>query len=74
MSTKCPAGPPVGYIYFIDTPPMRLTNTVRIFDNLGLFPECKDGFRYVTVKTYAQAEEIRDEQNKLGNTADILNW
>ena len=53
---------------------MRKTNTVRIFDLLGLFPESKDGFRYVTVKTYAQAEEIRDEQLKLGNRAVIMNW
>lgn len=53
---------------------MRNTNTVRIFDLLGLFPESKDGFRYVTVRTYAHAEEIRDEQVKLGNRAVILNW
>ena len=53
---------------------MRNTNTVRIFDLLGLFPESKDGYRYVTVRTYAQAEEIMDEQNKLGNRACIMNW
>ena len=53
---------------------MRHTNTVRIFDLLGLFPESKDGFRYITVKTYAQAEEIVNEQVSLGNRAVILNW
>ena len=53
---------------------MRKTNTVRIFDLLGLFPESKDGFRYVTVKTYAQAEEIVAEQVKLGNRAVIQYW
>ena len=53
---------------------MRNTNTVRIFDHLGLFPESKDGFRYVTVRTYGQAEEIMAEQNKLGNRAVIMNW
>ena len=53
---------------------MRNTNTVRIFDLLGLFPESKDGFRYVTVKTYAQAEAIVTEQLKLGNRATITNF
>lgn len=53
---------------------MRLTNTVRIFDVLGLFPESKDGFRYITVKTFAHAEEIMMEQNTLGNQAVIMNW
>ncbi len=53
---------------------MRLTNTVRIFDVLGLFPESKDGFRYITVKTFAHAEEIMQEQIKLGNQAVIMNW
>lgn len=52
---------------------MRLTTTVRIFDHLGIFPESRDGFRYVTVRTYAQAEEIMNEQIKLGNGATILN-
>ena len=56
------------------TNPMRLTNTVRIFDVLGLFPESKDGFRYITVKTFAHAEEIMQEQIKLGNQAVIMNW
>ena len=50
---------------------MRITTTVRIRDFQGLFPESKDGFRYVTVKTYAQAEEIMNEQIKLGNGATI---
>ena len=53
---------------------MRLSNTVRIFDVLGLFPESKDGFRYITVKTFAHAEEIMLEQIKLGNQAVIMNW
>ena len=53
---------------------MRKTNTVRIFDVLGLFPESKDGFRYISVKTFAQAEEIMMEQIKLGNQAVIMNW
>lgn len=53
---------------------MRKTNTVRIFDLLGLFPESKDGFRYVTVKTYAHAESIVKEQINLGNRAVIMNW
>lgn len=76
MHTKCPAGPPVGYVYLIGNQPTEMsnTNTVRIFDLLGLFPESKDGFRYVTVRTYAQAEEIMAEQNKLGNRAVIMNW
>ena len=76
MSTKCPTGPLVGYIYFIGKQPtqMRHTQTVRIFDHMGLFPESKDGFRYITVKTYAHAEEIVAEQNKLGNSAVIQNW
>lgn len=53
---------------------MRNTNTVRIRDFQGLFPESKDGYRYITVKTYAHAETIVDEQNKLGNRAVIMNW
>ena len=56
------------------TNPMRHNQTVRIFDHMGLFPESKDGFRYISVKTYAQAEEIMAEQNKLGNSAVIQNW
>ncbi len=63
-------------LYYIHqhTTAMRLTNTVRIFDVLGLFPESKDGFRYITVKTFAHAEEIMQEQIKLGNQAVIMNW
>ena len=53
---------------------MRLRQTVRIFDHMGLFPESRDGFRYVTVRTYAHAEEIVAEQIKLGNSALIQNW
>ena len=64
----------VYYIHRQATNPMRHTNTVRIFDVLGLFPECKDRFRYVTVKTFAHAEEIMMEQIKLGNQAVIMNW
>lgn len=56
------------------TTAMRNTNTVRIFDVLGLFPESKDSFRYITVKTFAHAEEIMLEQIKLGNQAVIMNW
>lgn len=53
---------------------MKLVNTVRIIDRLGLFPETKGKARYVTVKTYAHAMEIVDEQNKLGNSATVVNW
>jgi hypothetical protein len=51
-----------------------MTNTVRIIDKLGLFPETRGKARYVTVKTYAHAMEIVDEQNKLGNIATLINW
>ena len=51
-----------------------MTNTVRIIDTLGLFPETRGRARYVTVKTYAQAEAIVKEQNDLGNNACIINW
>lgn len=50
------------------------TNTVRIIDDLGLFPESRGKARYVTVKTYAHAEEIVAEQVKLGNRATIVFW
>ena len=53
---------------------MKLGNTVRIIDRLGLFPETRGKARYVTVKTYVHAMEIVDEQNKLGNTATLINW
>ena len=53
---------------------MRKNTTVRIFDHMGLFPESKDGFRYISVKTYSHAEDIVAEQNKLGNSAVIQNW
>ncbi len=54
--------------------PQLMTNTVRIIDKLGLFPETKGKARYVTVKTYNHAMEIVDEQNKLGNIANIVFW
>ena len=53
---------------------MKLTNTVRIIDRLNLFPETKGKARYISVKTYAHAEEIVTEQNKLGNIATIVFW
>lgn len=53
---------------------MKHGNTVRIIDCLGLFPETRGKARYVTVKTYAHAMEIVDEQNKLGNKATLINW
>ena len=53
---------------------MEHSNTVRIIDHLGLFPETRGKARYVTVKTYAHAMEIVDEQNKLGNSAAIVFW
>jgi hypothetical protein len=53
---------------------MKHGNTVRIIDHLGLFPETRGKARYVTVKTYAHAMEIVDEQNKLGNTATLVFW
>ena len=56
------------------TPLMRHTNTVRIIDVLGLFPETRGKARYVSVKTYNHAMEIVDEQNKLGNIATLINW
>jgi len=53
---------------------MRHSNTVRIIDVLGLFPETRGKARYVSVKTYNHAMEIVDEQNKLGNIATLINW
>ena len=53
---------------------LTMTNTVRIIDKLGLFPETRGKARYITVKTYAHAMEIVDEQNKLGNIATLINW
>ena len=53
---------------------MKHTNTVRIIDHLGLFPETRGKARYISVKTYAHAIEIVDEQNKLGNSAVLINW
>lgn len=51
-----------------------MSNTVRIIDKLNLFPETKGRARYVTVKTYNHAQEIIDEQNKLGNIATLIFW
>jgi len=53
---------------------MRLTTTVRIIDLMGLHPETRGKARYLTVKSYAQACDIADEQNKLGNVAHVVNW
>jgi len=53
---------------------MRHTNTVRIIDLQGLHPETRGKARYLTVKSYAQACEIADEQNALGNKAHVVNW
>ena len=53
---------------------MKHSNTVRIIDRLGLFPETRGKARYISVKTYALAEEIINEQNQLGNIANLMNW
>ena len=53
---------------------MKHTNTVRIIDRLNLFPETRGKARYISVKTYAHAEEIINEQNQLGNIATLINW
>ena len=53
---------------------MKHSNTVRIIDHQGLFPETRGRARYISVKTYAHAEEIMNEQNKLGNSATIIFW
>ncbi len=53
---------------------MKHSNTVRIIDKLGLFPETRGKARYVTVKTYNHAMEIVDEQNQLGNIATLIYW
>ena len=53
---------------------MRHSNTVRIIDKMGLFPETKGKARYISVKTYQHACEIAEEQNTLGNVAHIVNW
>ena len=53
---------------------MKLYNTVRIIDKMGLFPETRGKARYISVKTYSHAMEIVEEQNKLGNIATHINW
>ena len=53
---------------------MKHSNTVRMIDKLGLFPETRGKARYISVKTYNHAMEIVDEQNKLGNIATLINW
>ena len=53
---------------------MKHTNTIRIIDKMGLFPETRGKARYITVKTYAHAMEIVNEQNQLGNEATIVFW
>ena len=65
----------IGYIKFIQhRNAMRHTNTVRIIDKMGLHPETLGRARYLTVKSYAHACEIAEEQNKLGNVAHVVNW
>jgi hypothetical protein len=51
-----------------------MSNQVRIIDKVGLFPETKGKARYVTVKTYDHAQQIIDEQTKLGNIATLVFW
>jgi len=53
---------------------MKHSNTVRIIDHMGLFPETRGRARYITVKTYSHAMEIVEEQNNLGNSATIVFW
>jgi hypothetical protein len=53
---------------------MKHSNTVRIIDKLNLFPETRGKARYITVKTYAHAQEIINEQNQLGNVATLVFW
>lgn len=53
---------------------MKHSNTVRIIDRINLFPETRGKARYISVKTYAHAEEIVSEQNQLGNEATIVFW
>ena len=75
LSTIGTTGHLAGYIKFIKhRNAMRHTNTVRIIDLMGLHPETRGKARYLTVKSYAQACEIADEQNKLGNVAHVVNW
>ena len=51
-----------------------MSNQIRIIDKVGLFPETKGKARYVTVKTYDHAQQIIDEQTKLGNIATLVFW
>ena len=51
-----------------------MSNQVRIIDKVGLFPETKGKSRWVTVKTYDHAQQIIDEQTKLGNIATLVFW
>jgi hypothetical protein len=51
-----------------------MSNQVRIIDKVGLFPETKGKARWVTVKTYDHAQEIINEQTKLGNIATLVFW
>ena len=51
-----------------------MTHTVRTLDLQGLHTETRRDFRYITVRTYAEAEMIRDEQEALGNPSVIMNW
>lgn len=53
---------------------MKHSNTVRIIDHQGLFPETRGRARYISVKTYSHAMEIVEEQNNLGNSATIVFW
>ena len=50
-----------------------MTYTVRTRDLQNLHTERRDAhFRYITVRTYAMACEIQEEQNALGNPSVIL--
>ena len=52
---------------------MRHTYTVRTRDLQNLHTERRDAhFRFITVRTYAEACLIADEQNALGNPSVIL--
>ena len=47
-------------------------NQVRIIDLMGLFPETRGGARWISVRTYAEACDIVDEQVALGNRAHVI--
>ena len=51
---------------------MKATTTIRIIDFMGIHTETRGKARYLTVKTYRQAEEIIAEQVALGNRAEVM--